>query len=84
MNHTSHGPKNDRKTYESVRLFSGIEPEMLDLGNQHLAQCANERTQLQDVEKGLFTAKQRYSKTQESSEKCKNTEDTNPGQKAIN
>ena len=24
---------------------------MLDVGNQRLAQCANERTQLQDVEK---------------------------------
>ena len=35
----------------TVRLFSGIEPEMLDVGNQRLAQCANERTQLQDVEK---------------------------------
>ena len=31
-----------------VRLFSGIEPEMLDVGNQRLAQCANERTQWQD------------------------------------
>ena len=35
----------------TVRLFSGIEPEMPYVGNQRLAQCANERTQLQVVEK---------------------------------
>ena len=58
-----------------VRLFSGIEPEMLDVGNQRLAQCANERTQLQDVEKdGLL----------QNSGKSKNTGDTKRGQKAIN
>ena len=46
---------------DSVRLFSGIEPEMLDVGNQRLAQCANERTQWQDdVLNGSFIEKQTH------------------------
>ena len=39
----------------SVRLYSGIEPEMVEVGNQRLAQCANERTQWQDDVQNLVS-----------------------------